>query len=63
VQPEILRRSGDEPFGDSFKLLKIEDLDIYLDFYLLINKRAFINRAARTFIEYAQDRLKGSRAE
>lgn len=43
--------------GDSFVRLEIEDLDIHMELYLIVNKNAFINRAVETFIEYAKEKL------
>jgi DNA-binding transcriptional LysR family regulator len=37
--------------------IDIEDEEIFAEIYLLVNRRAFINRAAETFIAYARERL------
>jgi DNA-binding transcriptional LysR family regulator len=37
--------------------ITIEDEDFFAEIYLLVNRRAFINRAAEVFIEYAKEKL------
>jgi DNA-binding transcriptional LysR family regulator len=38
--------------------IDIEDEEIFAEFFLLVNRRAFINRAAETFIDYAKEKLR-----
>jgi membrane-associated phospholipid phosphatase len=45
--------------GNPFTFLEIEDLALRLDFYLLVNRRAFTNRTVKTFVEYAEEKLGG----
>jgi DNA-binding transcriptional LysR family regulator len=38
--------------------IDIEDEEIFAKFYLLVNRHAFINQAAETFIDYAKEKLR-----
>jgi DNA-binding transcriptional LysR family regulator len=38
-------------------VIDIEDEEIFVEICLLVNRRAFINQAAKTFIEYAKEKL------
>jgi DNA-binding transcriptional LysR family regulator len=40
-------------------IIDLEDAELIMEMYLIVNKRAFINRAAETFIEYANEKLGG----
>jgi DNA-binding transcriptional LysR family regulator len=48
-----------EDMGDLYDMttIAIEDEEIFVEIYLLVNRRAFINRAAETFIDYAKEKL------
>jgi DNA-binding transcriptional LysR family regulator len=48
-----------EDMGDLYDMatIAIEDEEMFVEIYLLINRRAFINQAAETFIEYAKEKL------
>jgi hypothetical protein len=37
--------------------IAIEDEEFFAEIYLLVNRHAFINHAAETFIEYAKEKL------
>jgi DNA-binding transcriptional LysR family regulator len=39
------------------KIIKIDDLDLTAEFYLVVNRRAFKNEAMETFIEYTKKRF------
>jgi DNA-binding transcriptional LysR family regulator len=39
--------------------IAIEDEEIFAEFYLLVNRHAFINQAAQTFVGYAKEKLGG----
>jgi LysR family cyn operon transcriptional activator len=39
-------------------IIDIEGMEIFAEFFLLVNRRAFINRAAETFINYAKEKLR-----
>jgi DNA-binding transcriptional LysR family regulator len=47
--------------GQDFVVIDIEDAEFVSEMYLIVNKRAFINRAAETFIEYAKEKLGGGK--
>jgi DNA-binding transcriptional LysR family regulator len=42
---------------DNLKRIEIAGMKNYVELYLLVNKQAFINDAAKTFIEYAKKRF------
>jgi hypothetical protein len=44
--------------GEDLTRLEIEDGDFLTDLYMIVNKRAFINKAADTFVKYAKKRLR-----
>ncbi|MDR0562867.1 MAG: LysR family transcriptional regulator [Spirochaetaceae bacterium] len=46
--------------GDSLRRIEVEDLDMYIEFYLIVNKRAFINRAAELFIDWTREQFAGN---
>ena len=48
-----------ELFGDKKKLcyIEVENVDICIEFYLIINKRAFINNAAELFIVWTREQF------
>jgi LysR family cyn operon transcriptional activator len=48
-----------EEMGDLYDVatIALEDEEIVAEFYLLVNRRAFINQAAETFIAYAKEKL------
>jgi LysR family cyn operon transcriptional activator len=48
-----------EDMGDLYDMaiIDIEDEEIRAELYLLVNRRAFINQAAETFIAYAKEKL------
>jgi DNA-binding transcriptional LysR family regulator len=48
-----------EDMGDLYDMatIAIEDEEIFAEIYLLVNRRAFINRAAEVFIDYAKEKL------
>ncbi|MDR3122883.1 MAG: LysR family transcriptional regulator [Treponema sp.] len=50
-----------EDMGDLYDMatIALEDEEIFAEFYLLVNRRAFINRAAETFVGYAKEKLAG----
>jgi DNA-binding transcriptional LysR family regulator len=50
---------SDDTFPGNEKLcrIKLENAEIYDEFYLIINKRAFINSAAETFIAWSREQF------
>jgi LysR family cyn operon transcriptional activator len=48
-----------EDMGDLYDMatIAIEDEEMFVEIYLLVNRRAFINRAAETFVGYAKEKL------
>jgi LysR family cyn operon transcriptional activator len=44
---------------DDLAKIEIEDAEIYAELYLIVNKRAFINSAAETFIDYVKKQSDG----
>ena len=42
-----------------FCYIEVEDVEIYIEFYLIVNKRAFINNAAELFIDWTREQFAG----
>lgn len=52
---------SDSSFGEgAFHRVEIEDVEMYSEFYLIVNKRAFINRAAEHFIAWTREQFRGA---
>ena len=43
--------------GENFHCIEIEDTEIFVEFYLIVNKRAFINNAAEFFISWTLEQF------
>jgi hypothetical protein len=37
--------------------INIEDIDLYFEFHIIVNKHAYISEAAEQFIAYAKEQL------
>ena len=50
---------GFESFLDreNFHYIEVEDADIYIEFFLIVNKRAFINSAVELFIDWTREQF------
>jgi DNA-binding transcriptional LysR family regulator len=42
---------------ENLRYIEVEDAEIYVEFYLIINKRAFINSAAELFINWTREQF------
>ena len=51
----------DSSFGkENFHRIEIEGVEMYSEYYLVVNKRAFINSAAEQFITWTKEQFKGA---
>ena len=48
-----------EPLFDReyFHYIEVDDVDIFIEFHLVVNKRAFINSAAEHFIAWTREQF------
>ncbi|MDR2535723.1 MAG: LysR family transcriptional regulator substrate-binding protein, partial [Treponema sp.] len=49
--------AGSAESFDDLITIEIEDVELFIEFYIIVNKHAYINQAAEQFLRYAQNAL------